>query len=183
MAWLWRRPARPKLLRLSLKGRKLFPSRGAGAWRPAPCASSPRRTADRDPGGRSQPPPPTSLSRFLSLKQKICLSLQQRDQPGALEMESSVQSTGAGVGVSGPPRAGGGDPAVGHLGSRSPACRGPLRSSPPPHHALPRIPSARIVPLPRGPHPSPPFLPSLSAFSSSLLSPSSTDTDSVSRGP
>lgn len=44
LAWLWRRLARPKLLSLCLQGRKLFPSRGAGARarRPPPPRCWPR---------------------------------------------------------------------------------------------------------------------------------------------
>ena len=83
LAWLWRRPARPKLLKLSLQGRKLFPSRGAGAWRPAPCASSPRRTADGDPGGRSQPPPPTDSFSFFVVKAKNLLKLATAGSAGS----------------------------------------------------------------------------------------------------
>lgn len=71
LAWLWRRPARPKLLGLLLKGRKLFPSRGARVSGPAPRRLLPParvrcRTAGR---GGEAPQPPTSLSRFSLFNQ------------------------------------------------------------------------------------------------------------------
>ncbi|XDA73531.1 hypothetical protein R6Z07F_003756 [Ovis aries] len=135
------------------QGSETFPL--ARRWRLASCPLRKLSAPDRGPGPRGTlpTPSPNDSFSFFVVKEKICLSLQQRGQPRALEMESRVQSTGAGVGVSGPPRAGGGDPAGGHAGFRSPACRGPLRSSPPPRHAPPRIPSARIVLLPRSPPP------------------------------
>lgn len=55
MAWLWRRPARPKLLSLRRRGRKLFPSRGARSRLP------PARSSRREPA-----PPPSTCPGFAA---------------------------------------------------------------------------------------------------------------------